>query len=73
MTSAIQDIVYDFYTTGLSVKDVNNAILMWQASLGYISTSITQNWMAIAQDNGIKYLGDIDMQNGVATGLYTVV
>jgi len=74
---SIQNKVHHYFVThlavGKSAKGLNNAILGYQWNLGYISPSITVNWMAIAQDNDIKYLGDIDMQNGVATGKYVVV
>lgn len=76
--SAIQQTVYKFFTDAQVANSgprstLNISILVWQAALGYISPSITQNWMAIAQDNDIQYLGDLDMQNGIATGKYTVV
>ena len=67
--AALQDIVYNFFTENRSLS-LNEAILQWQAEQGYISPSITMNWMAIAQDNGIQYLGDLDMQNGFAEGRY---
>ena len=74
---SIQNTVHHYFVThlavGKSAKGLNNAILGWQRTLGYIHPSITVNWMAIAQDNDIKYRGDIDMQNGVATGRYTIV
>lgn len=77
MHSASQRTVYNYFVThlavGKSAKGLNNAVLGWQANKGYIHPSVTVNWMAIAQDNSIKYLGDIDMQNGVATGKYTIV
>ena len=66
----IQTQVYNFFTNGTGRGSLNTAILKWQADLGYISPSITMNWMAIAQDNSIQYLGDLDMQNGIATGRY---
>ncbi len=74
---SIQNKVHHYFRTHLAVGKralgLQNAVLGYQAHLGYIHPSVTVNWMAIAQDNDIKYLGDIDMQNGVATGRYTVV
>lgn len=61
-----------FFSDGKPRGTINDAVLTWQADLGYISPSITMNWMAIAQDNGIRYLGDLDMQNGVSTGRYVI-
>lgn len=72
MSRALQDIVYRFFTEATGTVSLHNGIRYWQASLGYISPSITQNWMAIAQDHDIRYLGDIDMQNGFATGRYVI-
>lgn len=66
----LQTQVYSFFTSGTGTGSLNSAILKWQADLGYISPSITMNWMAIAQDNDIPYYGDLDMQNGIATGRY---
>jgi hypothetical protein len=68
----IQQAVYTFFTTGRGSKGLQNSILGWQQEQGYIHPSVTVNWMAIAQDNDIKYLGDIDMQNGFATGKYMI-
>lgn len=68
---ALQDTVYNFYTSGPG-KGLQMAILSWQHDQGYISPSITLNWMAIAQDIGVKYHGDLDMQNGFATGKYSI-
>lgn len=67
--AALQDVVYNFFTAGRALS-LNEAILQWQAEQGYLSPSVTMNWMAIAQDNSIQYLGDPDMQNGFATGRY---
>lgn len=69
----IQTRVQKFFYDETGVRTLATAILAWQASLGYISPSVTVNWMAIAQDNDIKYLGDIDMQNGFATGRYVIL
>lgn len=72
----IQTRVYKFFADAIgnpgTATSLNILILVWQASLGYISPSITMNWMAIAQDNGIRYLGDIDMQNNFALGNYWI-
>lgn len=68
----IQVQVHKFFTDATGAKGLNNAILGWQEIQGYISPSITMNWMAIAQDNDIQYRGDIDMQNGFATGRYEI-
>lgn len=66
--TALQVTVHDFFTSSTGVKGLQNAILRWQFEQGYISDSITLNWMAIAQDVGVKYKGDLYMQNNVALG-----
>jgi hypothetical protein len=71
--TALQTTVYKFFTDSTGVRSqINTAILAWQHSQGYIAPSITMNWMAIAQDNDIHYIGDLDMQNGFATGRYSI-
>jgi hypothetical protein len=69
----LQGRVYKYFTDETGVRSsLNTAILVWQAQQGYISPSITMNWMAIAQDNDIQYIGDLDMQNGFAEGRYEI-
>lgn len=73
MINASQKTVFEYFTGQTGKVSLSVAVQAWQANKGYIHPSVTLNWMAIAQDNGIKYHGDIDMQNGVATGVYVII
>lgn len=67
----LQGRVYKYFTDFTGVRSsLNTAILVWQAHYGYISPSITMNWMAIAQDYDLRYIGDLDIQNKFALGIY---
>lgn len=67
----LQGRVYKYFTDFTGVRSsLNTAILVWQAHYGYISPSITMNWMAIAQDYELQYTGDLDIQNKFALGIY---
>lgn len=75
--SALQEQVHRFYSdvaypAATGVHGLQTSILLWQASKGYTSPSVTKNWVSIAAAIGYEYRGDLDIQNKVALGVLVV-
>lgn len=74
--SSIQETVYRFYNTYLQARglrttniDTNSATYEFLGDQGFLQSSLTSRWKAFADFVGYAYVGDLDIQNKVASGV----
>lgn len=68
----INDVVHRYFNdniTRVSDIDTPTAIYIWLSEQGYTQAHTSDRWKAYAEDAGYQYVGDIDIQNKVATGV----
>lgn len=71
MARNINDIVHEFFNSNITrVSDIDTptAIYIWLGEQGYEQAHTSDRWLAYSKDAGYQYVGDIDIQNKVATG-----
>lgn len=68
----INDEVFRYFNdniTRVSDIDTPSAIFQWLGEQGFLHAHTSDRWKAYAESIGYQYVGDIDIQNKVATGV----
>lgn len=72
--ASIQQTVFRYFNDNISRvddTDTPSAIYQWLEERGYTQPHTSDRWKALAEDIGYDYVGDIDIQNKIATGELT--
>jgi len=75
MARNINDIVHQFFNDNISrVSEIDTptAVYIWLGEQGFLQAHTSDRWKAFADSVGYHYVGDIDIQNKVATGEITL-